>query len=85
MPIAIINRDKWEIAKGNLEEYKKLGGKYFEGTNEEVENYPKFTAIFDFSKPKTAKEKKLKEIEKKVKEIAKKTAKIKKEVNKKKK
>ena len=83
MAIAIINRRIWEMAGGSVEEYKKLGGRVFEGTNEEVERYPKFLAILDALKPKTAKEKKLKEIEKKVKEIAKKTAKIKKLIKKK--
>ena len=85
MAIAIISREKWEMAKGSLEEYKKLGGKVFEGTNEEVERFPKFIAILDKVVEKVKKEVKLRKIEKQIKEIAKKTAKIKKEVNKKKK
>ena len=79
-------RDAQDIARASgtelLDEYKKLGGKVFEGNNEDVARYPKAFAIFDLLKPKTEKEKKLQEIAKKLKEIKSKTEKVAEEVKK---
>ena len=85
MAIAILDRFRWELAKGNVEEYKKFGGRFVEGTNEEVENTPKFLAIFDEIVKKVKKEIKLRKIAKQIKKIKEQTKKIKKEIAKKKK
>lgn len=39
-----------------LKAYKEMGGAVFEGTNEEVEIHPKYTAIYD-EKPKRKRKK----------------------------
>ena len=85
MAIAIKSQTKWDLAGQDIEKYKALGGAYFEGTNEEVENVPKFLAIFDEIVKKVKKEIKLRKIAKHIKKIKEQTKKIKKEIAKKKK
>jgi len=67
MAIAFINAEKYHQAEieakktgGDIVEiYKKLGGAYKEGTNEEIERTFKFTAKFDEEKSAKTKAKKI--------------------------
>jgi len=68
MAIAFLNQEKYHRAEveakrtgGDIVEiYKKMGGAFVEGTNEEIERTHKYTAKFDEEKKAKTKSKKKK-------------------------